>query len=101
MPKIRNQIQGEQIPLIPLDPPPRTAKQRRHSPKGKASGSIKPRLGNTKRRNPTTSYYYEWTKAGKKRSAYIPVRRLATITEMIEQRCSVDEILQLLTKETT
>jgi hypothetical protein len=83
--------------LLPTEPPP-PKRPRRHSPKGKASGTIKPRIGNTQRHSPTTSYYYEWTEGGKKRSTYIPKRQVATITEMIDRRCSVDEILTAITK---
>lgn len=92
-----NPLKREQIPLIPLEPPPR--KQRRHSPKGKASGWIEERLGNLKRRNPSTSNYYCWQQGTTRGKQYIPARKLSTVQQMIDQRCSVDEILDLLSRK--
>ncbi|WNZ22715.1 hypothetical protein HJG54_07500 [Leptolyngbya sp. NK1-12] len=83
-----------------LPPPPREpTKQRRHSPKGKASGWIEERLGNLKRQNPSTSYYYCWQQGTNRGKQYIPVRKLAAVQQMIDQRCSMGDILAVLAKD--
>jgi hypothetical protein len=51
------------MPLEPLATYPALSSkpgQRRHSPKGKAVGWLKERLGNTKREKPSVSYFYCW-----------------------------------------
>jgi hypothetical protein len=86
-------------PLSPeqptLEPPPRKPR-RRHSPKGKATGWIEERLGNTKCQHPSTSYYYCWQEDDRRSKQYVPVRKMAMIKEMIDQRCSVGDILTAL-----
>ncbi|MDX2215254.1 MAG: hypothetical protein SFY66_18465 [Oculatellaceae cyanobacterium bins.114] len=85
--------------LLPPESTPQPPKrQRRHSPKGKASGTIKERKGNTKRDRPSISYFYEWLDAGKKRTIYIPVKQVDQVRAMIDARCSVDEILATIEK---
>lgn len=79
--------------------PEPTKRQRRHSPKGKASGTIKERKGNTKRDRPSISHYYEWLDARKKHTLYIPSRQVEQVRAMIGDRCSVDEILQTIIKQ--
>jgi hypothetical protein len=90
---------SHKIEYISPEPQP-LKRQRRHSPKGKASGTIKERRGNTKRDRPSISYYYEWLEKGKKRSIYIPSRQVGQVRAMIDRRCSVDEILSAITKRT-
>lgn len=80
------------------EPTERKRRQRRHSPKGKASGTIKERRGNTKRKTPSISYFYEWLDAGKKHTVYIPSRQVEQIRAMISDRCSIDEILATIVK---
>jgi hypothetical protein len=84
-------------PTLTTLPEP-TPKRRRHSPKGKASGSIKERVGNKKRKTPTTSYFYEWYEGGRKQQQYIPVRLMAAVREAIARRSSVKSILEMLEK---
>jgi hypothetical protein len=76
-------------------------KPRRHSPKGKASGWIKERLGNTQRKKPTTNYYYCWDEPVKRdgqtkyqrHQVYVPVKAIAQVQEMISQRQPVAVVL--------
>ncbi len=74
--------------------------QRCHTPKGKASGWLKERRGNTKRRNPTTSYYYCWeTREGdghKRYQVYVPVRVVSEVQRLIDSRQSVEAILEII-----
>ena len=74
--------------------------ERRHTPKGMASGWLKERKGNTKRRNPTTSYYYCWeTREGdgyKRHQVYVPVRVVDEVRRMINRRQSVEAILEII-----
>jgi hypothetical protein len=75
--------------------------QRRHSPKGKAVGWIKERQGNTKRKKPTTSYFYCWDEPVKKggqaeyqrHQVYVPVRAIARVQEMLAERQPVAVVL--------
>ena len=75
--------------------------QRRHSPKGKAVGSLKERQGNTKRKKPTTSYFYCWDEPVKRdgkaeyqrHQIYVPVRAIARVQEMIAEREPVAVVL--------
>lgn len=71
-------------------------RQRRHSPKGKASGWLEERQGNKKRKTPSTSYYYCWLVSGVTKKRYVPVGKVYRVNQMIEQRKSVDEILTVL-----
>jgi hypothetical protein len=74
--------------------------ERRHTPKGKASGWLKERRGNTKRRNPTTSYYYCWeTREGdgyKRYQVYVPVRMVDEVQRLIDERQPVDAVLDAI-----
>jgi hypothetical protein len=72
------------------------AKQRRHSRKGEASGWIEERIGNKKRANPTTSYYYCWQEGDCRMKVYVKARKMWKCNQMVESRCSVDEILRFL-----
>jgi hypothetical protein len=77
-------------------PSPRT---RRHTPKGKASGWIEERIGNKKRKNPSTSYYYCWDEPDKRNRVYVPVRLMAIVRQMVDQRLGVDVIMKLLNEQ--
>ena len=78
---------------------PRTAeRQRRYSAKGHACGWLEERLGNTKRKNPTTSYYYCWQDGEQRGKQYVPVRKMAAVQQMLSDRRSVDDILAVLSK---
>lgn len=70
---------------------------RRYSRKGEGSGSIAMRIGNRRRANPSTSYFYEWYDQGDRCRLYIRAGKLCRVKEMIEQRAKVDEILAYLT----
>ncbi|MBD2462298.1 hypothetical protein H6G89_14715 [Oscillatoria sp. FACHB-1407] len=88
--------------LLNATPTPEpTKRQRRHSPKGKASGTIKERRGNTRRKKPSISYFYEWFEKGKKRTLYIPTRQIEQVRTMIDSRCSVNEILHAISTPTS
>ena len=75
--------------------------QRRHSPKGKASGWIKERRGNANRKNPTTSYFYCWDEPVKRdgqakyqrHQVYVPVKAIARVQEMIVERQPMEVVL--------
>ncbi len=81
--------------------PKTQAKKRRHSPKGKAVGWIKERLGNTKRKKPCVSYYYCWDEpvkedgqvSYKRHQVYVPVKAIAQGQELIRQRQPVGVVL--------
>lgn len=77
--------------------PEQPPKQRRHSRKGQASGWIEERQGNKHRKNPSTSYYYRYYDAdGRKQQQYVQVRLMDKVPQLINQRCSVEEILQYI-----
>ena len=75
--------------------------QRRHSPKGKASGWIKERKGNTQRKQASVSYYYCWDEPVKRdgqaeyqrHHVYVPVGAIAQVQEMIAEREPVAVVL--------
>lgn len=77
--------------------------QRRHSPKGKAVGWIKERKGNTRRSNPTTSYYYCWeTPDGdgyKRHQVYVPVGVVDEVQRLIDGRQPIEEVLRVIEGE--
>lgn len=79
-----------------LSPEQLESKPKRHSLKGAASGWIEERIGNKKRKNPTTSYYYCWQGNGQRMKVYIKARLMWRCHQMVETRCSVDEILRFL-----
>ena len=74
--------------------------QRRHSPKGKAVGWLKERQGNTRRKKPTTSYFYCWDEPVQdgqaeyqRHQVYVPVRAIAQVQAMIAERQPVGVVL--------
>ena len=75
--------------------------QRRHSPKGKAVGWLKERQGNTRRKKPTTSYFYCWDEPVQKDGqaeyqryqVYVPVGAIAQVQAMIAERQPVGVVL--------
>ncbi len=93
-------LQGDQLNLIPVH-----TINRRHSPKGHAVGWLEERLGNLKRRTPSTSYFYCWqdgvsdSEKPRRHKHYVPVRHMADVRQMINQRCSVDDILSFLSSD--
>ncbi|PSB29929.1 hypothetical protein [Stenomitos frigidus] len=76
----------------PEQPPPK----RRYSKKGEASGSIKERIGNKKRKRPSTSYFYEWYDDGRKQQRYVQTALMSEVSQMIDQRRPSAEIIQFL-----
>lgn len=80
--------------VIPTPEPP--TKPRRHSRKGEASGSIKERIGNKKRKNPSTSYFYEWYEDGRKQQRYVQVRLMNQVQQFINSRRPCTEIIDFL-----
>jgi hypothetical protein len=78
--------------------PTAAERQRRYSAKGHACGWIEERLGNIKRKNPSTSYYYCWQDGETRGKQYVPVRKMATVQQMLSDRRSVDDILAVLKK---
>lgn len=83
--------------LNPLHHTLEQPRKRRHSRKGKASGWIEERQGNKKRKNPSTSYYYRYYDAdGRKQQQYVQVRLMDKVPQLINQRCSVETILQYI-----
>jgi hypothetical protein len=82
--------------LSPEQQPQPQPQQRRHSSKGKAVGWIEERIGNKKRKNPSTSYYYCWQEGERRMKVYVKARKMYRCHQMIEARCSVDDILQFL-----
>jgi hypothetical protein len=74
---------------------------RRHSAKGKATGWIEERQGNLKRTRPSISYYYCWQDGDRRGKTYVPVRQMSQVRTMVNDRCSVDEILQTISKRPT
>lgn len=77
--------------------PEQPTKARRHSRKGHASGWIEERQGNKKRKNPSTSYYYRYYDGdGRKQQQYVQVHLMAQVRQLIDQRCSVEAVLQFI-----
>ena len=79
--------------------------QRRHSPKGKAVGWLKERQGNTRRKKPTTSYFYCWDEPVQdgqaeyqRHQVYVPVGAIAQVQAMIAERQPVAVVLGVLTR---
>ena len=87
---------------VVLSPPEQLSRQqRRHSPKGEACGWIEERLGNKGRKNPSISYYYCWdeviaTGETQRQKLYIKVNQLTTVRRMVDERQSVEEIVEVL-----
>jgi hypothetical protein len=79
---------------VELDP---GSNKRRHSEKGSASGWLEKRVGNKHRKSPSVSYYYGWLDQGQQCKRYVPVAKLGQVTQMISDRCGVEEILGFLT----
>jgi len=79
---------------VDLDP---GSNKRRHSEKGSASGWLEKRLGNKHRKHPSVSYYYGWLDQGQQCKRYVPVAKVGQVTQMISDRCGVEEILGFLT----
>lgn len=82
--------------LNPLHYTPGQPPKRRYSKKGEASGSIKERLGNKKRKRPCTSYFYEWYDDGRKQQRYVQTALMNEVSQMIDQRRPSAEIIQFL-----
>lgn len=78
---------------------PSALASRRHSAKGQAVGWIEERLGNLKRKHPSTSYYYCYQEGDRRNKHYVPVRHMADVRAMVNHRCSVDDILSFLSKD--
>jgi hypothetical protein len=96
----RNSSRAVELPL-PVDcleklPTIRRRRQRRHSPKGTASGWLEERQGNKKRKTPSVSSYYGWFEGGACRKRYVPVGKVYRVHEMIQQRKPTSEILAYL-----
>jgi hypothetical protein len=80
--------------------------QRRHSPKGKASGWIKERKGNTQRKQASVSYYYCWDEPVQRdgqaeyqrHQVYVPVGAIARVQAMIAERQPVAVVLGVLAR---
>lgn len=62
-------------------------------------------LHNAYRKQPTSGWleervvnkhYYRWLDQGKQRRRYVPVKKVGKVTQMISDRCGVEEILALL-----
>lgn len=83
--------------ILSVSPPEQ--RSRRHTPKRKACGWIEERIGNKKRKNPSTSYYYCWDEPDKRNRVYVPVRLMATVRQMVDQRLGVDAIMKLLNEQ--
>lgn len=92
-------------PPEPLSEPKRSpdsgnSRPKRYSRPGQASGWIEERVGNKKRKTPTTSYFYcfDGKEDGrqKRTRVYVPVGKMARVRQMVDQRCSVEEILQVI-----
>jgi hypothetical protein len=88
--KISRSSPPEQLPGKSSQP------QRRHSPKGQATGWIEERIGNKQRKNPCTSYYYCWQEGERRMKVYVKARKMYRLQQMVEARCSVGEILSFL-----
>lgn len=116
--KVISPLQGKQLPIFPnnrsllspeQEPPPQfsdpqnsaiiPSTPRRHSPKGHACGWIEERRGNLSRKTPSISYYYCWQTGEQRGKCYIPIRKLAMVEQMLRDRCSVDDVLTLLSKQ--
>ncbi len=59
-------------------------------------GWLEKRLGNKHRKSPSVSYYYGWLDQGQQCKRYVPVAKVGQVTQMISDRCGVEEILALL-----
>jgi hypothetical protein len=82
----------EQVAQSPPDRPPR-----RYSPKGKASGWIEQRVGNRKRKNPSTSYYYCWQVGECREKLYIPAWKVWRVQQMVEvEGRAIADVLRFL-----
>jgi hypothetical protein len=82
-----------------VSPPERSPRSRRHIPKGKACGSIEPRIGNRSRKKSSVSYFYKWEDAAGKHSRYIPSGKVQEVTAMVYERCcSVGQVLKFLSE---
>lgn len=77
-----------------------------HSPKGKASGWIKERKGNTQRKQASVSYFYCWDEPVnrdgqaeyQRHQVYVPVSAIARVQEMIAERQPVGVLLDAIAR---
>ncbi|CAN5624960.1 hypothetical protein BH23CYA1_BH23CYA1_07140 [soil metagenome] len=74
--------------------PVENAMSRQHRPKGKASGWIEERMGNQKRKNPSTSHYYRWDSPRGRVNEYIRASRVTRIHQLIDDGLPALEVLR-------
>ena len=87
-----------------LPPQKQAGQRRRHTTKGRASGWLKERQGNTRRKKPCVSYYYCWDEpvkedgqvSYKRHQVYVPVKAIARVQEMIAERQPVAVVLGVI-----
>jgi hypothetical protein len=79
--------------ILSVSPPEQPRRVRRHTPKGKASGWIEERVS---RKKPSVSHYYCWDEPEKRSRVYVPVRLVATVRQMIDERAGVDAMVKML-----
>jgi hypothetical protein len=88
--------QVAQSPPVGEASPSENRPQRRHSPKGQASGWIEERVGNRKRKTPNTSYYYCWQVGEQRSKRYIPARKVWRVQQAIAAGKKIQEIVEFL-----
>lgn len=88
----------EPLPKSPTDSA--SSRPKRYSRPGHASGWLEERIGNKKRKTPSTSYFYcyDHRENGKRKRTriYVPVSKMATVRQMVDQRRPIAEILQVI-----
>lgn len=81
--------------LVQADPVEKSA-SRQHRPKGRASGWIEERMGNQKRKNPSTSHYYRWDSPQGRVNEYIRASRVTRIHQLIDDGLPALEVLRVV-----
>ena len=77
-------------------PPSSPERTRQHRAKGKASGWIESRVGNTKRKKPSVSYYYRWDSPAGRVTVYIRASKVAVVGQMVLENRPALKILQVV-----
>lgn len=86
-------VGGERSPAVSV---PRPAPSRRYRARGRASGWIETRVGNTRRKRPSLSHYYRWDSPQGRVTEYICADRVAAVSQMLAENRPALEVLRFV-----
>ncbi|MEM9091286.1 MAG: hypothetical protein AAGC93_21410 [Cyanobacteria bacterium P01_F01_bin.53] len=73
-----------------------TPSNRKHRPKGSASGWLELRTGNRKRKRPSVSHYYRWDSPKGRVSEYVKASRVSQVHRLIAEETPALDILKVV-----